>query len=162
MISLDNSNSIKFKLEPIVKVLVIEDDPIAMRMVTLILKEKGCMAEAVSTGEAAVKYIDKTYHLILLDLGLPGMDGFEVAKIIRGTKGIDAPIIALTSSRSEHNIELAQQLGLNGYIFKPLTLGKCHTLLDKFIFSHWDPTQFYLINDEIPMDGNQNTTSLIY
>ena len=145
MISFDDSNRIKPKHEPIVKVLVVEDDPIAMGMATLILEEKGCDVDAVSTGEAAVKYIDNTYHLILLDLGLPGMDGFDVAKIIRDTKGIDAPIIALTSSNSEENIELTRQLGLNGYIFKPFTHSKCHTLLNKFIFSRFDPIHFYLI-----------------
>jgi len=148
---LDTTNTLLplgFEDFPKIKILVVEDDPIAISMAKIVLVEKGCAVDVVSTGEAAIQCVDESYQLILLDLGLPGINGFEVANTIRNTIGLNIPIVILTTHRDEHNIELARQQGINGYMFKPLTFRKCHLLLVKFLFSKWDKNHFYLIDDE--------------
>ena len=92
------------------------------------------MAEAlkvVADGQEAVDYLagheqfaDRRQFpfpsLVLLDLKLPRLDGFEVLKWIRETAGLrDLPVIICTSSAQEDDVRKAYELGANGYVLKP-------------------------------------------
>ncbi len=81
-----------------IKILVVEDDFFAVKVATMILEKKGCLVDCVSTGKEAMQREISDYNLVLLDLGLPDVDGFEVAKFIRKnySRAI-LPIVVLTA-----------------------------------------------------------------
>lgn len=81
------------------KALVVEDNPLNMELVLEILNAKGFAAEGAENGEDAVNKAEReTYDLILTDIGLPGMNGIEVAKRIKGKPGYEnTPVLALTA-----------------------------------------------------------------
>jgi CheY-like chemotaxis protein len=87
------------------------------------------------------QYADRGEHplpgLVLLDLNMPRMSGFEVLKWIRATPAVSAlPILVLTSSNHDSDVQRASLLGANGYIVKP---GKPEDLLEivKAVKSYW-------------------------
>jgi len=100
-------------------ILIIEDDPDMAMGVRDNLQFEGYRVEVAPTGEegleAAIRYQP---HLILLDVMLPGIDGFEVCKRLRA-KGIKAPILMLTARGQEIDKVRGLELGADDYITKP-------------------------------------------
>ncbi len=120
-----------------IKILVVEDDFFAARVATMILEQKGCLVDCVSTGKEAMRKIASGYNLILLDLGLPDVDGFEVAAFIRRSYSHAVlPIVILTAHEDDEKIELAKKFCVNGSFLKPFTQEKGDLLLTQFIFSY--------------------------
>ncbi len=120
-----------------IKILVVEDTPIAARMARMALERRGCTVDCVETGEAALAKQEANYQLVLMDLGLPGLDGYETARRLRLNKQHQpiaaAPIIALTAHGDDNEkVSLARQAGMNGFIAKPLTPEACDLLLGWF------------------------------
>jgi len=114
------------------KILVIEDIPIASRLTRFILEKKGCLVDCVANGEEALTQCHHAYDLILLDLGLPGMDGFETARQLR--LHFQIPIIALTAKKNDRKtIALIKKYKMNGYVFKPLSDETCEILLNNLV-----------------------------
>ncbi len=106
----------------------------------------------VQNGEEAVDFIRKrgkykdapTPALILLDLKLPKVDGFEVLKEIKSDENLRSiPIIVLTSSEREKDIEEAYKMGCNNYIVKPVSF-------ENFIKTVVEIRQYWLIISKIP------------
>lgn len=107
--------------------IVLADDDDVNRMVTKKLLEKlGCQVTSVSSGFkclTALSAADKAYRVVLLDLYMPEMDGFEVAMRIRKFYSHNWPlIIAVTASAEENVWERCLQMGMNGLIRKPVVL----------------------------------------
>jgi CheY-like chemotaxis protein len=93
----------------------------------------------VKDGVEAVEYLKTNVlpKIILLDLKLPRMDGFEVLKYIRSNKRTKLiPVIVLTSSTEEQDVNRAYSLGANSYIRKPVDFKKFHELTQK-LGSYW-------------------------
>lgn len=104
------------------KILYIEDNDQSLYMVTFLLKSKGYEVLQARSGvegiEAAVK---SRPDLILLDMQLPLMDGYAVARRIRGYADLEkTPIVALTSFAMVGDREKALEAGCSGYIEKPI------------------------------------------
>lgn len=103
------------------KILVVDDDPAARKLLTLLLETTGKVL-AAETGAEALRIIDEERpRLMLLDMTMPGMSGLEVLKAAR-TRAVDMTIIMLTG---QNDIELARQalaLGAVEYITKPFDL----------------------------------------
>jgi two-component system response regulator len=98
-----------------------------------------CNLEVVKDGVEAVEYLKTSVlpKIILLDLKLPRMDGFEVLKYIRSNKRTKLiPVIILTSSTEEKDVNRAYNLGANSYIRKPVDFKKFHELTQK-LGSYW-------------------------
>ena len=114
------------------RILVIEDDFFAAKVATIIFEEKDCIVDCVSTGKDALTKEIYCYDLILLDIGLPDLNGFEVAKLIRKNYKIP-PIVMLTAHEDEGNIALAKKLDINGFFIKPLTKAIGDLLLSQFV-----------------------------
>ncbi|KAJ9545918.1 hypothetical protein OSB04_025625 [Centaurea solstitialis] len=117
-----NSNSIFRGLS-----VILADDDGVNRMVTKKLLEKlGCHVTTVSSGFECLSSLGPTmtpFHLVILDLHMPEMDGFEVATRIRKFRSRNRPlIIALTASAEEQVWERCLQVGMNGVIRKPVLL----------------------------------------
>jgi signal transduction histidine kinase len=103
-------------------VLIIEDDPKIVKLLTLHLGDIGLSSEAVSSGNRGLKRaLEGDYRLVILDLMLPGLDGFEICKKIRAEKG-RVPILMLTAKSEELDKVLGLELGADDYITKPFSI----------------------------------------
>lgn len=100
-------------------VLIVEDNNINMAIVRTFLRKWDLTTDEASNGEEAIdKLKDGNYDLILMDLQMPVMDGYEATRIIRKDYP-DLPIIALTASALIDTINRAKEAGMNDYISKP-------------------------------------------
>lgn len=104
------------------KILVVEDNPINMELVVFLLETNGySVLKATSAVEGIVIAKKEIPDLILMDIGLPGMNGLVATKILKNeqkTKKI--PIIATTSHVMEGDEEKIRNAGCEGYIKKPI------------------------------------------
>ena len=114
------------------KVLVVEDNPLNMELVLEILIMNDVTHDKALDGKEAVRKAEKqSYDLILMDIELPGIDGVEAAKIIKN-KSKNVPIIALTSYAMKGDRERFLEAGFDDYISKPLDLGEFLKKLEKY------------------------------
>ena len=91
-----------------------------------------CLFEA-SNGREALEVVEKNdIHLILMDIMMPGMDGYEATRAIRLSEKIDAadiPIIALTANAFAEDAKAAHDAGMNAHLSKPLDFNKLKNIL---------------------------------
>lgn len=101
------------------KILVVDDEPINIRIVEHILKkEEDCVAYSALDGEQALKVLEeKPVDLILLDVKMPGMDGFETFEHIRNI--CDTPILFITADDDQDMQQRVQTVGAQGCLIKP-------------------------------------------
>ena len=101
------------------RVLVVDDEPAILRFLRAGLSSQGYIVIDVATGRAALDQIRrKSADLVVLDLGLPDIDGLEVIRQVRA-EGAALPIIVLSSREDEHAKVDALDLGADDYITKP-------------------------------------------
>jgi CheY-like chemotaxis protein len=111
------------------KILIVEDEVSNYELLLAMLRKSGAEFSWARTGKEAVELFDETaFDLILMDIKLPEMSGFEAADHIR-TRNQDIPIIAQTAyARFEDEMKVLKR-GFNGYISKPIEKNKLlHTL----------------------------------
>lgn len=114
------------------KVLLVEDNLINVKVADKILKQWGVEVEVAMNGLIATeKHKSGSYDLILMDLSMPVMDGYEATTIIRSSNST-IPIIALTASTSYLSLEKALQIGINEYITKPFSPKELNVKLSKY------------------------------
>lgn len=104
------------------RILVIDDDSDLLRLVTLLLKRIEAETIPVETGTAGLSAMttDPKPDLVILDLMLPDMDGFEVLRRIRAQKELDSlPVIILSAKADPVNIRQGLELGADSYVTKP-------------------------------------------
>jgi two-component system response regulator MtrA len=100
------------------RILVVEDDEAVLESTMLLLERAGATVQGTRTGEQAVALLrDETVDVIVLDLMLPGMDGFEVCRQIRRRSSV--PIVMLTARSGVHDLVLGLELGADDYVVKP-------------------------------------------
>ena len=103
------------------KILVVEDEPSLQETLVYNLEKQGYTVEAVGDGRKAVDSARKLLpDLIILDIMLPGMDGFEVCKIIR--KEMTVPILMLTARDDEIDRVVGLEVGADDYLTKPFSM----------------------------------------
>lgn len=112
------------------KILVVDDNEDGRELVVKILKNRGYqMIEAVDGEEALEKASAECPDLILLDISIPKLDGYEVTRRLKSqVKFKDTPIIALTAHAMKGDREKALEAGCDGYISKPIDI---HELPDQ-------------------------------
>ncbi len=102
-------------------ILLIDDDPIILKFVSANLKVRGYDVFPVEDGRSALAIMEQIApNLVILDLLMPGMDGFEVCRRIRELS--DVPIIILTASGGPNIKQTLLDLGASDYITKPFDL----------------------------------------
>ncbi|MEI8006727.1 MAG: ATP-binding protein [Bacteroidota bacterium] len=115
----------EFKLYTGKRVLVAEDNLINQKIVSFQLKRIGFEVDLVDNGQLALeKYNENYYDIVILDIQMPVMDGYEVAKAIRRKEAITRnhiPVIALTANAMKGDKELYLAAGMDGYVSKPFT-----------------------------------------
>lgn len=117
----------KFEMEPgDIKVLIVDDDPIACEHAKLVLEKAGIASETVTSGAEAIKQVklrqvrQDPYNLILVDWQMPDMDGVETTRRIREIAGNDSAIIILTAYKWDDILDEAIKAGVDRFLAKPL------------------------------------------
>ena len=121
------------------RVLVVEDDPINRLIYGMVFSHFDADISYAFDGEAALKLCDQNkYELIISDMGLPGIMGYDVVREIRNAtadKSLNkyTPVIAVTSESSPLVQIRAIQAGVDAYVHKPYNLTEFRNLLGKYI-----------------------------
>jgi len=101
-------------------VLVVDDEPIVRQVVAAYLRQEGHPTLEAADGRAALELIERSEPgLIVLDLMLPGIDGLELCRLIRGRS--DVPVIMLTARGEEADRIVGLDLGADDYVTKPFS-----------------------------------------
>ncbi|WP_225561779.1 hybrid sensor histidine kinase/response regulator [Rhodanobacter sp. DHB23] len=103
--------------------LLVEDDAIAAAVVTGLLQQQGHATRHVANGLQALAELERErYDAVLLDLDLPGLDGFQIARLIRQRETERRlPIVAVTARTSDGDEALARAAGMDGFLRKPVS-----------------------------------------
>lgn len=108
------------------KILIVDDDQAVLTMLYKVIQSNGIEADCVTSGETALERLsEQSYDLVLLDINMHGMDGFEVVQIIRG-KGSKIPIIIISGRKEDYDTLYGLDIGADDYVtkpFNPITLG---------------------------------------
>lgn len=104
-----------------IKVLVVEDMPLNQLLMKTLLDDFGFERDIAENGKIAVEKIqNESYDVILMDLQMPIMNGFDATEYIRNTLKLDIPIIALTADVTTVDLAKCKAVGMNDYIAKPV------------------------------------------
>jgi CheY-like chemotaxis protein len=102
-----------------VKILIVEDNPMNVLVLQNFLKRWGAEFELAQNGKEAVEIFDSAvHHIILMDLHMPVMDGYEATRLLR-SRGENTPIIALTATVAHDVKEQISRIGINDIVTKP-------------------------------------------
>ncbi len=117
-------------------ILIIEDNEQNLYLLRFILEKKGFQVFAAKEGQRGVELAASLKpDLILLDIQLPVMDGYTVARLLRGNAELDeVPIIAVTSYAMAGDREKALEAGCTGYIEKPINPDTFVQQVEQFLF----------------------------
>ena len=123
-----------------VRVLLVEDNDINAQIAAFILKEHGFLVDRCENGEKAVNTLKEKgadyYRLVLMDIQMPVMDGYEAARAIRALTNADysaLPIIAMTANTFDDDKKQAYDAGMNAHLAKPLDIDAVLKTLDKIL-----------------------------
>ncbi|MFN8024252.1 MAG: response regulator transcription factor [Acidimicrobiales bacterium] len=99
-------------------VMVVEDDHAVRSLVRMLLEDDGLTVIEAANGRAAIHaFAQHPVDLVLLDLRLPGMNGFDVCRELRRTS--DVPIIMVTAQQDSHDVVAGLEVGADDYVTKP-------------------------------------------
>jgi DNA-binding response OmpR family regulator len=102
------------------KILICEDNKLAMNTLSFILEKEGYKSDTAEDGNKAFTFLQKTvYDLILVDIHLPFHSGLEVIKYLRSDLKMNTPVLVLTAFSDLQMQSQAEELGISGYIVKP-------------------------------------------
>ena len=124
-------------------VLVVEDTDVSASLICMHLRKLLCGSHRAENGEAAIEMLHSApdvnmYSLILMDLRMPVMDGFETTKIIKRSWNI--PVVALTGETSDEHQRRCDEIGFDDYTTKQLKRPQLKDLLHKYIPGYQGPT----------------------
>jgi twitching motility two-component system response regulator PilG len=103
------------------KILLVEDQESLLKLESILLTSRGFEVRGVSDGEAALAAIEEDIpDLMLLDIMLPDLDGFEICRMIKEKERTrKIPIIMVTARKSRMDVQLSKEAGADAYITKP-------------------------------------------
>ena len=103
------------------KILIVEDEPALQETLAYNLSRQGYLVETVGDGLAAIASVRKNQpDLVVLDIMLPGLDGFEVCRILR--QEVNIPIVMLTARDDEIDRVIGLEIGADDYLTKPFSM----------------------------------------
>jgi DNA-binding response OmpR family regulator len=162
-------------------VLIVDDDESIRTMLYKVIKSNGIEADTACSGEEALQMTaSKTYDLILLDINMRGMDGFEVIQTLR-KRGNQTPIIVVSGRKEDYDTLYGLDIGADDYVtkpFNPIVLGaKVKALIrrnrsnlpgeDVFITAgpfryNTSTLRFYKNDVEIPLSSKENALMKLF
>lgn len=130
------SYSIKEEEKNATHILLAEDNPVNQKLARFMLTRAGYRVTVVNNGEEAVEVFTadpEAFHLILMDIHMPKMNGLDAAKLIRKKKHHQIPIIALTADSMKGDREKCLEAGMNDYIAKPIRREVVFKIIKKWV-----------------------------
>ena len=121
--------------EPKFLILVVDDSPDNLAVISLYLQHQGYRVVTANNGEDAVTVATQMLpNVILMDINLPSLDGLGATRRIRETEALrDVPVIAITAFGTEGFQRAAYDVGVSGYLTKPLDLDRMHQLIARLL-----------------------------
>jgi len=114
------------------RILIAEDNLINQEIILGLLENSQLIIDMAENGEEAVKLHEQnSYSLILMDIQMPILDGYEASRIIR-EKDKKIPIIAVTASAMKEDVEKTMKSGMNDHLNKPIDITQLHQILLKY------------------------------
>lgn len=124
-------NKDEFKNLTGLSVLLFEDNEINQKLAKIILQKNGMKVDIAQNGQLGLElFAKRTHDVILMDLQMPVMDGYETTAYIRNVLNNDVPIIAMTAHASKSEVDKCKAAGMNDYISKPFDT---NNLLNKIL-----------------------------
>jgi len=122
------------KVPPLV--LVVEDNPVNLELVSALLEEHACETLVATTGDVALDLLRQSRpNLILVDVQLPGMSGYQVTRRIKADPALaDIPVVALTAHAMAHEDVRARDAGCDAFLTKPIDIRAFKEILQRFVF----------------------------
>jgi DNA-binding response OmpR family regulator len=128
-------------------VLIIEDDPALLRGLKDNLETQGYRVSAAADGQRGMDLLFREPpHLLLLDIMLPKVNGYEICKAARA-RGLDLPIIMLTAKGQEEDIVRGLESGADDYVTKPFGIRELLARVKAFLRRHTEQTDVYAFGD---------------
>ena len=133
-------------------VLLVEDDASIREIATLGLEQAGFRVTATGDGrDALIRFRQGAFDLVVLDVMLPSLDGFEVLKEIRGES--QAPVVMLTARSELHDVIVGLELGADDYVTKPFELPELVARIKAVLRrSSAEPTAGAIVIDDLEID----------
>jgi DNA-binding response OmpR family regulator len=118
------------------KILICEDNPMAMKTLSVVLEREGYKADVADDGNVGIEMLQKNdYDLLVVDIHLPYRSGLELIKFVRSEQGKDTPVIILSAFSDNQMQRQAGELGISDYIVKPFNpvdlVAKIKSILNK-------------------------------
>lgn len=116
-------------------ILVVDDSADNLAVISLFLQHQGYRVVTANNGEDAVNVAAQTLpNVILMDINLPGLDGLGATRKIRETEALrEVPVIAITAFGTEGFQRAAYDVGVAGYLTKPIDLDRMHQLIARLL-----------------------------
>lgn len=121
------------------RILVAEDNELNAEITLTVLKEKGLLVERAANGKECVEMLKEKpadyYDMILMDIQMPEMDGYQATEMIRnlGDSRAAVPIVAMTANAFEEDRQKALDAGMNAHVSKPVDMNVLFRVMAKFI-----------------------------
>jgi CheY-like chemotaxis protein len=140
-------------------ILLVEDNKINQEIITGLLEHSGIKIDIAKNGKEGVDLSNTNkYELILMDLQMPIMDGYEATKIIR-KRDKDVPIIALTANAMREDVQRTKQAGMNEHLNKPIEVEKLYETLLKYISKKSVKTAITIKKESVKLPAFQHLDS---
>jgi CheY-like chemotaxis protein len=152
----DEINEIHSEIKK-VSVLVVEDIALNQLLMKTLLDDFGFISDIAENGKVAIEKLKKQkYDIVLMDLQMPEMNGFEATQYIRNTLNSTVPIIALTADVTTVDVEKCKMAGMNDYLAKPvdeqLLYSKIVTIVTKAqpvkFIENWKKTKNFEVKEK--------------
>lgn len=123
------------QVEPKFLILVVDDSADNVAMISLFLQQQGYRVVTANNGEDAITVASQMMpNLILMDINLPALDGLGATRRIRESDALrDIPVVAITAFGTEGFQRAAYDVGVSGYLTKPLDLDRLHQLIARLL-----------------------------
>lgn len=117
------------------KILIVEDEESLLKLESILLTSKGFEVRGASNGQAALDAIaEEQPDLVLLDIMLPELDGFEVCNRIKNSEATKhIPVIMLTAKKSREDMARGEKVGADWYITKPFKSAMVIETIQRFL-----------------------------
>ena len=123
-----------------VRILLVEDNEINREIATELLTEEGCIVETANDGVACIDRIEKAdadyYRMVLMDIQMPVMNGYDATLAIRKLKDVEKagiPIIAMTANAFAEDVNKALSVGMNDHVAKPIDMNVLVPTMMKYL-----------------------------
>ena len=117
------------------RILVVEDNPLNLKLVRDVLTVSGYDVVAAPSGEEGVRLAETCEpDLVLMDIQLPGMDGYEALRLLRQNSRLNTvPVVAVTAFAMREDRERAAREGFDGYLGKPISVRALPSQVGEFL-----------------------------